>query len=132
VESKYDSYWAGRLGEVRAAAESAVTGLPVVVALPGLRSAGERHSWYGVAEVRGRSVMRSSMAHAASLGKAVAASGICLAWPDWTFRFTIAAAGDTLTISAGKGHPAQPAARTCEPRPLAQARQIRPAAPVGA
>jgi hypothetical protein len=55
------------------------------------------------------------MAHAASLGRAVAASGICLAWPDQTFRFTIASAGDTLTISAGKGHPGQPAGAAAMP-----------------
>jgi len=115
VASKYDSYWAGRLGEVRTAVESAVAGLPVVVTLPGLRSAGERHSWHGVAEVCGRGVMRSSMAHAASLGRVVAASGMCLAWPDQTFRFTIAAPGDTLTISAGMDHPAQRAGAAAFP-----------------
>src|ERR1035438_570971 len=59
--------------------------------------------------------MRSSMAHAASLGRVVAASGICVAWPDQTFRFTIAAPGDTLTISAGMGHPAQPAGAAAMP-----------------
>jgi len=59
--------------------------------------------------------MRSFMAHAASLGRVVAASGICVAWPDQTFRFTISAAGDTLTISAGKGHPAQPAGAAAMP-----------------
>jgi hypothetical protein len=103
------------LGEVRAAVESAVAGLPAVVEVAGLHSEGERQSWYGVAEVCGRRVTRSSMAHAASLGKTVAASGICVAWPDRTFRFTIAAAGDTLTIRTGKGHPAQPAGAAAVP-----------------
>ncbi len=66
--------------------------------------------------------MRSSMAHAASLGRAVAASGICVAWPDQTFRFTIAAPGDTLTISASMGHPAHPAGAAAMPTEQAPAR----------
>src|SRR6266480_5205063 len=52
----------------------------------------------------------------------------------------IHAAGDGTCLYDGQCHPflrlrdgTHPlAARTCEPRPLAQARQIRPAAPVGA
>jgi len=103
VASKYDSYWAGRLGEIRAAVERAAAGFPAVVELPGLESAGERQSWSGSAEVRCRSVMRSSMVHATSLGKVVAGSGICAAWPESTFRLCIAAAGDVLTVSAAKG-----------------------------
>ena len=69
--SKYDSYWAGRLGELRAAVERAAVGLPAVVELPGLRSVGERRSWSGVAEVCSREVTYSSMAHASSLGRAI-------------------------------------------------------------
>ena len=115
VASKYDSYWAGRLGEIRAAVERAAAGLPAVVELPGLCSMGERQSWSGVAEVRGRGVIRGSMAHATSLGRAVAASGICAAWPGSTFRLTIAAAGDVLRVSAAKGGPVQPAGATAMP-----------------
>ncbi len=99
VTSKYDSYWTARLEEIRAGLERATAGLPVVIGLPDLRGAGERESWYGVAEVCGRGVTRSSMAHATSLGRAVAASGMCAAWPGSVFRFTIAAAGDVLTIT---------------------------------
>jgi hypothetical protein len=106
VASKYDSYWARRLGEICAAVEHAAVGFPAVVELTGLSSAGERQSWSGVAEVRGRGVTRSAMAHATSLGNAVAASGICAAWPESTFRFTIAGAGDVLRVAAATGGPA--------------------------
>jgi hypothetical protein len=100
VGSKYDSYWAGRLAEIRAAVECAANDLPAVAELPGLSDIGERQSWYGVAEVCGRDVTRSSMAHATALGKSIAASGLCAPWPRRRFRFTIATAGDLLTISA--------------------------------
>jgi hypothetical protein len=98
--SKYDSFWAGRLAEIRAAVEAAANGLPAVVELPGLSEIGERQSWYGVAEVCGRDVTSSSMAHATALGKSIAASGLCAPWPKRRFRFIIATAGDLLTISA--------------------------------
>lgn len=40
------------------------------------------------------------MAHATSLGRTVAASGMCAAWPGRTFRFTIGAtAALTITIA---------------------------------
>jgi hypothetical protein len=48
--SKYDSDWAARLDEI---------------------------SGYGATEVRWREVTHTSMAHAAPLGRAVAAGGIC-------------------------------------------------------
>jgi hypothetical protein len=41
----------------------------------------------------------SSMTHATSLGRTVAASGICAQWPQDTFRLAISAAGDALTIT---------------------------------
>jgi hypothetical protein len=111
VTSKYDSYWAGRLGEIRAGLQLAAAGLPVGIGLPDLRSVGERESWYGVAEVRGRGVTRSSMAHATSLGRAIAASGMCAAWPGSVFRFTIGAAGDVLTITMVRDGSGQQAGR---------------------
>lgn len=109
MASKYDSYWAGRLEEIHAALERAASGFAVVVGLLGLRSAGERGSWYGVAEVCGREVTYDSMAHATSLGKLVAASGVCVTWPGFTFRFTVGAAGDVLIVSAAEGGAVQPA-----------------------
>ena len=59
---------------------------------------------------------------------------------DVSVRVGIHTAGDGACLYDGQRHPflwlrdgTHPlAARTCEPRPLAQARQIRPAAPVGA
>src|SRR5436189_43691 len=86
-----------------------------VVGLPGLRGAGGRGSWYGIAEVRGRGVTRSSMAHATSLGTAIAASGMCAAWPEPVFRFTIAAAGDALTITAAQSRFGQQAGAAVMP-----------------
>ncbi len=113
VTSKYDPYWAGQLVQLRAAIERAASGQPAVVQLPGLRNSGARQSWYGAVEVRGRIALPGSMAHARSLGNTIAASGLCAPWPASTFRFTIAATGDTLTVSAAGGchpQPAQPAA----------------------
>jgi hypothetical protein len=49
-------------------------------------------------------MLGSSGAHATSLGKTVAGSGICLPWPGRAFRFTISATGDTLTITAIADH----------------------------
>lgn len=109
MTSKYDAYWAGQLAPIRAAIELAASGEPAVVQLPGLRNAGERQSWHGAVEVRGHAAMPASMAHARSLGNTVAASGLCAPWPRSTFRFTIAAAGGTLTVSAASGHDPQPA-----------------------
>ncbi len=103
MSSKYDWYWAERLALIRAALARAANGQPTVVGLPNLTSLGERQSWYGMAEVRGRDVVGSSMAHATSLAKTIAASGVCGLWPETTFRLSIAAAGDVLTISAAGG-----------------------------
>ena len=103
VASKYDLYWTARLGDIRGAVARAADGLPAVVTVPGLTSLGDRQSWHGVAEVRGVDITRSSMAHATSLGRTVAASGLCTPWPETTFRFTIPANGDILTINADEG-----------------------------
>ncbi|MGH3224350.1 MAG: DUF7664 domain-containing protein [Streptosporangiaceae bacterium] len=103
MASKYDTYWAAQLDEIRAALGPAVTGAPATVAVPGLRRLGARQSWYGVCEVHGRQVTRSSMAHAASLGRTAAASGICVPWPEVTFRFTITTAGILTITNAGHG-----------------------------
>jgi hypothetical protein len=40
------------------------------------------------------------MAHATSLGRTVAASGICDQWPQVAFRLTVSSTGDVLTITA--------------------------------
>ncbi len=122
--SKYDDYWAGQLPRIRAQVQRAAAGAPAAVSVPGLARLGARRSWYGVAEVRAQEMTSSSMAHATSLGKTVAASGICGQWPERAFRFTIGAGGDVLTITATGDHhrrEARPA-----PRPGGRSGPARP------
>ncbi len=121
VASKYDSYWASRLAQIRAAVERAAVGLPAEVQLPGLARVGQRQSWRGVAEVCRSELTHSSMAHATSLGRVIAASGICSAWPQATFRLTIATDGDILAISADQRHPGEPGRDTATPEETAEA-----------
>jgi hypothetical protein len=109
VGSKYDDFWAGQLAQIRAQMSLAAAGKPVVLSVPGLSRLGARQSWHGMAEVRAQEITRSSGAHATSLGKMVAASGICGQWPDRVFLFTISTAGDLLTIT--------PTARSQDSRP---------------
>src|SRR5215472_9362568 len=105
MASKYDRYWAAHLDEISAALPAAASGsAAAIVDLAGVRCLGDRQSWYGVAEVCGREMTRSSMAHATSLGRTVAASGLCAAWPERTFRFTIGATG-ALTVTVADQQP---------------------------
>jgi hypothetical protein len=107
MASKYDRYWATHLDEISAALQAAVSGSAAIVDVASVRCLGNRQSWYGIAEVCGREMTRSSMAHATSLGQTVAASGICAAWPERTFRFTIGATG-ALTITMADQQPRPP------------------------
>lgn len=110
MASKYDRYWTAHLGEISAALQAAVNGAVAVVDVATVRGLGDRQSWYGVAEVCRREMTRSSMAHATSLGRTVAASGMCAAWPECTFRFTIGATGAlTVTIADQLPRPRQAA-----------------------
>jgi hypothetical protein len=92
MTSKYDTYWAGSLTTINAALHRAAQGIPVTIEIPGLRELGDRQSWHGVAEVNAGGLMRSSMAHATSLGKTIVDSGICQRWPELTSRFTVSTA----------------------------------------
>jgi hypothetical protein len=103
VGSKYDDYWAGKLPQIRVQVQAA-SGGAAAVSVPGLTRLGARQSWHGTADVLGQEMLGSSGAHATSLGKTVAGSGICLPWPGRAFRFTISAAGDTLTITTTADH----------------------------
>jgi hypothetical protein len=80
------------------------------------------------------------MAHATSLGRVIAASGICANLPAATFRFIVSAAGDTLAVSVATGGSAHPPARTAVPGERAAAARaagasgthhVRPAAAGG-
>ncbi len=102
--SKYDDYWAGQLPQIRAQVQRAAAGASAMVSVPDLTRLGARRSWYGVAEVRAQEMTYSSMAHATSPGKTVAASGICGQWPERAFQFTIGPGGDVLTIAATGDH----------------------------
>jgi hypothetical protein len=104
VRSKYDDYWAGQLPQIRAQVQAAASGVPAAVRVPDLTQLGARQSWHGTAEVRAQEMTHSSGAHATSLGKTLAASGICRQWPGRAFRFTINAGGDVLTITATADH----------------------------
>jgi len=104
VGSKYDDYWAGQLPQIAAQVQVAASGGPAVVSVPGLTGLGARQSWHGSADVLAQEVLGSSGAHATSLGNAVAGSGFCRPWPGRAFRFTISAAGDTLTITVTADH----------------------------
>ena len=128
VTSKYDRYWAASLGQIQAALGRAAGGSPGRGRYPGLRDLGDRQSWYGLAEVRGSKLIRSSMAHATSLGKTVATSGICTPWPQDAFRLTVSTVGDLITIAG----PASQAASTTPHRqphraPVAPAGELPPA-----
>jgi hypothetical protein len=112
MASKYDEYWSAHLAEIGAGLRNAASGAAAVVDVRGVLGLGDRQSWRGSAEVCGRDMMRHSMAHAASLGKIVAASGLCAAWPRSTFRFAIGATG-VLTITMARQPPG--------PRPAAAA-----------
>jgi hypothetical protein len=103
--SKYDGYWTRQLPQIRAQVQVAASeGLAPTVSVPDLPRMGARQSWHGTAEVRAQEMTCSSGAHATSLGKTVAASGICRQWPGRAFRFTISAGGDVLTISTTADH----------------------------
>jgi hypothetical protein len=126
MASKYDQYWTAHLDEISAVLRAAVNGAAATVDVTSVRRLGDRQSWYGIAEVCGREMTRSSMAHATSLGRTVAASGICAAWPKRTFRFTIGAtAALTITIADQLPRPRQAAAGD-----IGDASAVRAAEPV--
>src|ERR1022692_820711 len=132
--SKYDVYWVAQLHEIRAAVQLAAAGSRAAVAVPDLRRLGARRSWYGVAEVRGREVTRSSGAHGVSLGRTVAATSICVPWTDQTFRFTISAVGMLTIVTAEGGaaralRPASNVRRQADSPLAGLARNVQPANP---
>jgi len=104
VASKYDDYWTDQLDQISVQLQNAAAGTPAALPVPGLARSGERQSWHGTAEIRARELTQSSGAHATSLGKTVAASGICTQWPERLFRFMISADGQTLMIAALADH----------------------------
>jgi TIR domain len=105
MASKYDAYWGGQLHRIRAALQLAATGVPAEVSVPDLARLGARQSWYGLAEIRGQELVRSSGAHATSLGRQIAASGMCKQWPRRTFRLVVGV--DGLTITTAQEHQGQ-------------------------
>lgn len=134
MTSKYDDCWAGQLPRIRTQLQLAADGTPARVDAPGLPLLGARQSWHGGAEVRARDMTYSSMAHATSLGKTVAASGICAQWPERAFRFTVRADGAVLTITAAAGHPrrqAPPAPGPGTARPQERWQPVPQAQPAG-
>jgi hypothetical protein len=104
VGSKYDDFWAGLLPQIRAQLQLAAAGGAAMVTVPDLPRLGARQSWYGMVEVCAQEMTCSSGAHATSLGKTIAASGICEQWPERPFRFAVGPGGDVLTITAIADH----------------------------
>ena len=98
VASKYDNYWTGRAADLRAAVLQAASGEPATIDVRDLRLLGQRQSWSGAVVVRGRKAAPAETAHAVSLGRVVAAAGICEPWPDQAFRFAISQRG-TLAVT---------------------------------
>lgn len=109
MASKYDQYWSSHTEQIRDAVWLAASSGIAKIRLDGLQGQGHRQSWYGAAEVRGRQVLRSSMAHATSLAMTVASDGTCAQWPGHTFRLAIDAAGDVLTVSSKMANSARTA-----------------------
>lgn len=129
MRSKYDSYWAGRLEDIRLAVELALAGSAATVGVPGLQRLGNRQSWSGVAEVRGCELTRSSGAHARSLGNAIAASGICSPWEEVTFRLVIGSAGVVVVVTrADGGQPRPHRSAVGQGRPAARLKAASPVA----
>ena len=98
MASKYDNYRTGRAADLRAAVLQAASGEPATIDVRDLRLLGQRQSWSGAVVVRGRQAEPAETAHAVSLGRVVAAAGICEPWPDQAFRFAISQRG-TLTVT---------------------------------
>jgi hypothetical protein len=97
VASKYDEFWIARSDELRTWVAEAARGGRTTVDVSEIRSLGERESWAGSASVAASAVVSSSMAHMVSLGRIVAAAGLCTPWTEDTFVFSMSADA-SLTI----------------------------------
>lgn len=92
MTSKYDAYWRSKLDDIAAMIDSAVDGGVARLSVDDIRQYGQRNSWYGLAVVSERRLVSAQMAHATSLGRVVAASGVTAKWPGEVFRLMISPA----------------------------------------
>ena len=69
--------------------EAAASGRTAELDVSDMRPLGNRATWYGVAKVHSSRVLRSSMAHATSLAKAVTDIGLCEPYAKLVFTFSI-------------------------------------------
>lgn len=137
MTSKYDEFWTELLAELSEAVDRAAVDEPVIVHIDGIRSLGDRQSWYGTAIVRGTDIEQVAMAHMRSLGEVVASSGVCSRWPDNAFRFTMSSDASRLTVTRAGMRSRRPsgvaasakAVKQSQPRiptPAADARVVKP------
>jgi hypothetical protein len=131
VASKYDLFWQQHAATLRDLVGAAARGERAVADFSLIAVLGDRAAWNGSATIRGTSVVKTSMAHMVSLGGFLATSGVCAAWPQRTFVFSmnrVCSLSVTTTAareSSGRAQAAKPAAeRRLDP-------VARPASSVG-
>jgi hypothetical protein len=102
MTSKYDEFWRDRLPQLQTMIDRAAMGASPSQDVSTIQPLGERDSWNGTALVRGRTLLRSSNAHADALGEIVAKAGLCEAHQHLQFRFTISKTV-VLTVTSEPG-----------------------------
>jgi ATP-dependent Lon protease len=90
MPSQYDDFWKARLDLLRELIKAAREGRPTEADVSEIRQLGNRPSgWSGSARIQGNHLIAAPMAHAKSLGSLVVDQGLCEAYPDLPFKFTI-------------------------------------------
>lgn len=104
--SKYDSFWSTQLAAIRTVVGRAARGEDATLDASPITAFGNRASWAGSVDVTEETATSGEMAHMASLGRLVAASGMCRAYPSMTLHFAMNSAG-RLRIAV-RPEPARP------------------------
>ena len=110
MSSKYHGYWISKAPELCDVIEAAAAGRTAELDVADIRPLGDRTSWNGVARVQGSRVLKTSMAHATSLARAVTELGLCQLHDNLVFHFSISSrcqlrvsAHDTESPVQGRG-----------------------------
>lgn len=102
MASKYDFYWQNRLQEIAELLENAYKGKNNnVIDVSGIRSYGNRRSWYGVVDVYKDNIEKGEMAHAKSLGKVILRNDLLKNYGTCCFTLNIT---DDCKLSAYKNY----------------------------